>query len=252
MARYDRLSTLMNRFALEVRPSPADAAHLFVLQQAGATQPHQLVLAPHPSAPFRPAPDVQVIFSAAVDWGGPDNPLLSALPAQTEQNLEGDADLAALVQLICAEHAARRCGVASVLNRMGEVLIVKMLRRLMEIGVIHAGVLGGLSDRRLARAIVSMHEAPGRAWTSADLADVAGLSVSRFTQLFGQKVGATPAAYLRRWRIALARQDIMQGDRIDAVARRYGYGSSEALNHAMRRETGRAPGAWRRAQAMQP
>ena len=39
----------------------------------------------------------------------------------------------------------------------------------------------------------------------------------------------------------LARQDVEKGDRIQAVASRYGYGSSEALGRAFRRQFGKNP-----------
>ena len=45
------------------------------------------------------------------------------------------------------------------------------------VGVVHApggraepGLLAGLADPRLCRALVAIHEAPGRAWSAADLA----------------------------------------------------------------------------------
>ena len=143
--------------------------------------------------------------------------------------------------LILAEEDARRCGSGTVLDRLGEVLMVRLLRHQIEHGSTDAGLLGGLADRRLSRAIVAIHEDPGRGWKSEDLAAIAGLSLSRFAELFASVVGVTPMAYLRRWRMVLARQDIERGDRIQSVARRYGYGSSEALNRSFRRQFGDSP-----------
>jgi AraC-like DNA-binding protein len=54
-------------------------------------------------------------------------------------------------------------------------------------------------------------------------------------------------AYLRRWRMTLARQDLDRGHRVQAVARRYGYGSSEALARAFQRQFGLNPVAARQA-----
>ena len=127
------------------------------------------------------------------------------------------------------------------------LLFIRLLRAEMQRGVIGTGLLAGLADARLARALVAMHAAPGRDWTNAALAAEAGLSVSRFLELFRTRMGDTPQAYLRQWRLSLARRDIERGDRIDAIARRYGYGSAEALNHAFRRATGQPPTALRRA-----
>lgn len=139
-----------------------------------------------------------------------------------------------------------RCGSASVLNRLGEVLIVRMMREAIAEGSATPGVLGGLADSRLSRAIVAIHEKPGHAWRIEDLAEIAGLSRSRFAEVFSKAVGETPLSYLRHWRLALARQDIKRGNRIQAVARRYGYASGEALNHAIRKRFGVSPTALRK------
>ncbi|MEM7746483.1 MAG: helix-turn-helix transcriptional regulator, partial [Pseudomonadota bacterium] len=73
------------------------------------------------------------------------------------------------------------------------------------------------------------------------LAEIAGLSRSRFAELFVEAVGETPLAYLRRWRLVLARKDLERGDRVQAVSRRYGYASGEAFNRAFQRFFGCAP-----------
>ena len=86
-----------------------------------------------------------------------------------------------------------------------------------------------------------MHDHPGRDWRNADLAHIAGLSLSRFAEMFGTLVGEPPAAYLRKWRLILARQDVVKGDRIDAIARRYGYASSEGFARAFKKHFGENP-----------
>ncbi|MCR9127825.1 MAG: AraC family transcriptional regulator [Rhodobacteraceae bacterium] len=243
MAEYDRLSALMTRFALSAEPSaPETANFLVVADPAGAR-----VILLGQSGAFVPPADGTLRIAARIDWGGADNPLRAALPPVIEQDADEDPELRALVDLLISEHRMGRCGGVSVRNRLVEVLIVKLLRGLLERGAVQGGLLGGLSDPRLSRAIVALHEAPGRAWSNADMADVAGLSVSRFTDLFRRAVGTTPGAYLRGWRLTLAKQDIARGDRIDAVARRYGYGSGEALTHMVRRAMGHSPMALRKA-----
>jgi len=91
-----------------------------------------------------------------------------------------------------------------------------------------------------------LNEDPGRAWRNEDLAAEAGLSLSRFSETFLQTVGETPQSYLRRWRMTLAHQDIAKGDRVQAVARRYGYSSPEALSRAFARQFEVNPLALRR------
>lgn len=244
MDRYDRLTTLIDRFRLSVATAPLAEANLIVLAADDRTPLRAL---------FRRvgaglAPSVgQVLFSARVDWSGAENPLLGALPDTVDLDLRDDADTTGLVRLMQSELAAQRCGVDSVLNRLGEVLIVRMMRRQIETGATRPGLLAGLSDPRLSRAIVAMHDRPGQAWRNEDLAQIAGMSLSRFAQAFLAEVGEPPGSYLRRWRLTLAQQDLAQGHRVEAVARRYGFASPEGFTRAFKRQNGRPPSVLRQA-----
>jgi len=60
-------------------------------------------------------------------------------------------------------------------------------------------------------------------------------------EMFLALVGEPPAAYLRRWRLTLARQDAARGDRVDAIARRYGYVSPEGFTRAFKKHFGQSP-----------
>lgn len=238
----DRLTTLVERFHLSVSGAPLGDANLLAISGDDG-RPERVMF--FPKRQCDPIPDGKVIFAAYVDWSGPNNPLLAALPDIVSFDLEAHQDTRALVILMQQEAQANRCGAQSVINRLGEALIVRLLRDQIERGATKGGLLAGMADPRLSRAIVSMHDHPGRLWTNADLADVAGLSLSRFCELFAQIVGETPIGYLRRWRLILARQDVLRGDRIEAVARRYAYGSAESFTRAFRRAYGSAPTALR-------
>jgi AraC-like DNA-binding protein len=186
-------------------------------------------------------------ISAQVGFGGAANPLWASLPDRVEVVLKEEPEVGHLVALMQSESAAERCGAASVLNRLGEVLFVRLLRHLIETGQTRPGVLGGLSDPRISRALVAMHDRPEQSWSPADLAEVAGLSRSRFSEVFQQVVGETPAAYLRRWRLVLARQDLEKGARVEGIAHRYGFASSDSFARAFRRWFGETPLAVRQA-----
>lgn len=242
MSRIDRLTALMDRFSLDVRTSSLNDATLIVTTAPdGSAGKVRFRVAPQGFAPD----GGDILFAARVDWGGASNPLVAALPDVVEFDLSGDPETAGLVGLIHSELAARRCGSDSVINRLVEVLIVRMLRAQIEAGSTRPGLLAGLSDPRLSRAIVAMHDTPGRNWRNDELAQIAGLSLSRFAEMFLAAVGEPPAAYLRRWRLILARQDVERGDRVDAIARRYGYLSPEGFARAFRRHFGENPIALR-------
>lgn len=238
MDRFDRLTTLIERFKLVVLPAPIDQATLVVLAGADGT-PAKVRFSP--AGTRLPVGADTVLLAAHVDWNGSSNPLVAALPSTIEIDLGHGSDDIGLIMLMLSEMTAQRCGVGSVLSRLGEVLIVRILRAQIEAGATRPGLLAGLSDPRLSRAIVAMHDRPGHSWRNEDLAQIAGLSLSRFAEMFLVTVGETPAAYLRRWRLALARQDVTKGDRVDAVARRYGFSSSEGFTRAFKRRYGVTP-----------
>ncbi len=237
MAKIDRLSALMSRFELSVVPCPATEANFLIT--GAKDQPDLLILRPDGMAPV--ALGQAVLFSARVQWGGSDNPLLAALPRTVRHGLHEDPEMRALVTLLLTEQGAVRCGADTVLNRLCEVLIVRLMRAQIETGAMQTGLLGGLADPRLSRAIVAIHDRPGHPWRAETLAEEAGLSVSRFAELFKDAVGETPLAYLRKWRLILAKQDIERGDRVQRIANRYGYGSTEALSRAISNTYGENP-----------
>lgn len=235
MHKVDRLSALIRHFELHVALSDISNANLLIFQTHDTGTPTRVVFAPLSTVTATPEPGETVGFAAHADWGGAANPFLSALPSEVILRLECEPEVIHILRALQTESTARRCGSGAVLDRLGEVLLIRLLRLTIEQGTAEVGLLAGLADPRLSRAIVAMHDDPGRKWQGDDLARHAGLSQSRFSELFRAKVGETPAAYLRRWRMVLARQDAERGDRIQTIARRYGYGSPEALSRAFRR-----------------
>ncbi|MBE1282961.1 MAG: helix-turn-helix domain-containing protein [Rhodobacteraceae bacterium] len=235
MEKIDRLTSLLNRFRLTVRPCAPSVANLVVFEQADEA----LELVFQASAPG--IDGVGAVLSLAVDVEGGANPLLTALPVCLRMDAGADPEIANLIRLILSELRAGRCGSPAVLDRLVEILVVRVLRVQLQSGQTTPGLLGGLAHPRVARALVAIHEDPERAWRNADLAAEAGLSLSRFKELFQATVGETPASYLRRWRMTLARRELERGERVDRVARRFGYTAPDAFSRAYLRQFGTRP-----------
>ncbi len=241
----DRLSSLMARFRMVVDLAEPRHANLVVYGDEEAAL-SRLVFLPDT---LGDAAEPEVFLALRVEWAGAHNPLIAALPKRIDLSLDQAPELKAILDLIRQEITHRRCGAQSILASLGQAAMVRLLRHLIETGTTQPGLLAGLSDQRLARAIVAMHDHPGRVWSTQDLAAAAGLSLSRFSELFSQQLGETPMHYLRRWRLTLARQDLLRGDRVDAVARRYAYDSPEGFTRAFRRAYGCAPVSLRKGAA---
>jgi len=67
------------------------------------------------------------------------------------------------------------------------------------------------------------------------------MSRSQFMSEFQSVVGLTPMVYLKRWRMTLARIEVLKGKRIKDIAQRFAYNSSEAFCRAFMSIYGVAP-----------
>ncbi|MEM6460853.1 MAG: AraC family transcriptional regulator [Pseudomonadota bacterium] len=246
MDRFDRLSALMQHFQMSVQPVDAGEGNLIVFADPETGKPSGIEFLPHANVTNSAKAPQHRLLEAQATWGGDSNPLVASLPHRLVMAADGSDDTSMLLQIVVEEASAGRCGSGSALNRLCEVLMIRLLRREIERGAATPGLLAGLAHVKLSRALVAMHDNPGRRWRNSDLAEIAGMSLSRFSEHFVAQVGETPQSYLRRWRMILARQQIASGERIQSVARRLGYASTEALSRAFSRHYGRCPVSFRK------
>jgi AraC-like DNA-binding protein len=163
----------------------------------------------------------------------------------------GSDRLRALVELVADETGGDRPGRQLILERLVEVLLVEALRfRPAGTTSQERGLLAGLGDPALARALRRMHEDVAHRWTVASLARAAGMSRATFAERFTRKVGIPPMEYLGEWRIALAK-DALQRERVplSQLAEHIGYQSASAFSTAFSRHAGCSPTEFARQNA---
>ncbi|MBL0419141.1 AraC family transcriptional regulator [Ramlibacter sp. AW1] len=277
----DMLSRLLSRFAISagvfytgricgVHPFASDAhrGHLHLIQSG----PVDLVddhghsrRIDAPSLIFMPRPERHSLIAdesggakvlcATVQFGGGDNrnPISESLPAVVLVPLAELEGSSAVLELVAAEAFHDQPGANAAVDRLCEVLIIKLLRHCLRAGITHGGMLAGLSDPRLSKALAAVHGDPMQAWTLVALAREAGMSRARFAAHFHQVIGVTPADYLASWRISIAQKLLRGGRPIKQVCGESGYGSSSALTRAFIRKVGVPPTEWlRKLEADQP
>lgn len=106
---------------------------------------------------------------------------------------------------------------------------------------------------RLAALLARVDAEPGLAWTTATMAQAAGVSVSRLHALFQAELDTSPHAWLRDVRLARARAWLAETARpIADIALAAGFSDQSALTRALRDATGLTPGAYRRASRAGP
>ena len=238
MLRPDRLSSLISHFEVTAtHESEVDRCNLFIFEEAGRLSKLVLYLRPHGMNAF----PLQCVAAITLQVGGDENPLFYALPDQLEVDLTEELELCDIADIIVRETQKRRCGGQFALSRLSELLVLSLLRFRIENNQAETGLFAGLAHPRLSAVMVAIHDEPGRDWKIDDFLDLAGMSRSQFMSEFQLIVGKTPIAYLKQWRMVLARIALGKGDRVKEVARKFGYSSGDAFCRAFVGAYGIAP-----------
>jgi len=169
--------------------------------------------------------------------------LLETLP--TILLLRGAADQAALrwtIRQMMDELRRGRPGADAMAQNLASMMLVQTLRLYLE-GEDDGAVswLAAMGDPGLARALNALHGDPARRWTLEALGAEAGMSRTVFARRFREKTGETPLAYLTRWRMTLAAEQLNAGATVAQAAEAVGYGSETAFGTTFRRVTGLSP-----------
>jgi AraC-like DNA-binding protein len=154
-----------------------------------------------------------------------------------------------MVELIAEEADADRPGRDLILERLVQVLLVEALRcRPAAAATQERGLMAGLADPALARALREIHVDVARGWTVAELAQAAFMSRAVFAERFARTVGMPPMQYLLEWRMAIAK-DLLRSERppLAQLAERVGYQSASAFSTAFTRLTGSSPSEFARS-----
>ncbi len=179
--------------------------------------------------------------------GGEHNPLARALPPLIVLPLSRLEGIQQSLSLLFGETERVRCGQRVLADRLFEVVLIQLLRWLLdhpEEGGVQPGLIAGLSEPRLARALVAVHDAPGESWTLEAMAERAGMSRSSFALLFKEVIGQTPAGYLADWRLSLAQKFLREGRPVKLIAHELGYATASALARRFSSKLGVAPRRW--------
>lgn len=196
---------------------------------------------------LRPQTDNVELVCASFDFATQlKNPLAQALPQILVMPMARAPALQVSLDLLFAEAQTHRCGQQAILNRLIETIIIQLLRELIEQQHLKAGLLAGLAEPQLCKAITSMHNQPAVSWTLEALAQVAGMSRARFASRFREIVGTTPGNYLSEWRISIAQTLLRQGKPMPYIADAVGYANASALSRAFTTIVGTAPARWKK------
>ena len=200
------------------------------------TQEHQLLAIE--------ADEAELVCATLQFDGGANNPLTLALPDFIIKPLRELQGLSGTLDWLFEEAFGDECGRDVILNRLFELMVIQLLRHLIASRSIASGMMAGLANAQLSRALVGIHNEPQRNWSVAELADRSGMSRASFAAHFRETVGSTPADYLANWRISLTQKRLREGRPIALIADEVGYESPSALARTFRRKVGASPKEW--------
>lgn len=168
-------------------------------------------------------------------------------PHGPPDELPHDAAHGAVLAAITDLAKSRRPGWQAALARLMEVVVLEILGSQLGKDDLPPGVLAGLADPRISRALTVMHRNPEQDWNAESLARHAGMSRTRFVVRFGACVGVPPMQYLQDWRMIRARTMLRDTNlSMDEVALRCGYQSMPAFSRRFKARFGEGPGGYRR------
>lgn len=286
MPTIDRLSSLMARFHVRAHLFHAGSlcgltqfdampgrGFLHVLRRGALVVTHpprcgvaERIELDEPTLLFYPRPLAHAFHNPPVEGsdfvcatldfdGGAQHPLARALPPLLVLPLGQVDGLAQTLALLFAESERVRCGQRLLADRLFDVLVLQLLRWLLDHPAeadLPTGLLSGLSDPKLARALTAMHEQPGADWSLTMMAAAAGMSRSAFAAAFKQQVGSTPIEYLTQWRVSIAQALLRGGASLKTASLQLGYRSASSLSRAFTQTVGASPRSWLAGERRQP
>ncbi len=178
------------------------------------------------------------------------HPLLELMPDVLHLPGGGihDPSLVTMLNAMAVEACIPRIGSATVMTRLAEIVITRVIRAWVERGRQDTvGWLAATRDPHIGRVLALVHRQPEQPWSVTSLASAANMSRSLFSERFTTLMGTSPARYLARWRMHLA-SVLLSEERLSVaeVATRLGYESEPSFSRAFKRHTGVPPGSVRR------
>ncbi|SOF01151.1 transcriptional regulator, AraC family [Burkholderia sp. OK233] len=176
--------------------------------------------------------------------------LLDALPDPFHVSLGGVQTLGALqtvIALMRAEAEQRLPGALAIVTALSHALFAMALRVHGHRNASGSGVLALVADARLGASVQGMLSAPERAWTIAELGELAAMSRATYARHFNERAGMTVMDFLTRIRMTIACDLLLRTQRSAAeIGEAVGYQSEAAFGKAFQQSVGMPPGRYRR------
>ncbi|MEU3014386.1 AraC family transcriptional regulator [Nocardia asteroides] len=176
------------------------------------------------------------------------DPLLSVLPPVVLIRAGAERDwLTVSLHLLVVEVTDARPGAGVMISRILDLLFIHALRAWSAGDTPVPGWLTAALDPAFGPVLTAIHNRPDHPWQVAELAALARLSRSAFTDRFSRLLGQPPGAYVADRRLEHAAHLLAStAEPVGRIAGAVGYHSEAAFNRAFHRRYGMPPLRWRK------
>lgn len=198
-------------------------------------------------------PETELICGRLSFEQGGENLAQAALPPIILLRTGDDPSVGRLSQLLHTirdELVQAAPGARAIGTDLASALMVMVLRIHFDRNDAKEGILGLLSQRQTAGAVLAMIQDPTKLWSLDDLARAANTSRATLVRSFRSLAKKAPLAFLADLRLELAKYRLATSDQcLTDIALDVGYQSQSALTRAFRRRFDLTPTEFRKSRA---
>lgn len=178
------------------------------------------------------------------DWAAVDETtnrfVADTLRSNLNARVAGGQRIGELFDKLWAELSGPRPGRGPLVHAALVEMIIEVARR------VKARVTPSDMDGRVAAALNTVAMGLDQSWSLEEMAGLAGLGRTRFSDLVKKRTGVTPMKYLEQRRIERAQSLLLMTNRpVTRIAMDLGFSSSQYFAQAFARECGLSPKAYR-------
>ena len=181
---------------------------------------------------------------------GNSRPLMASLPDVQiirHTDIVQSTRLKTVMLLLVEEVNSGLLGAKSAVNSLANLFFTYVLRNIIDCKTVEHGVLAGLADNQLVKALSAFHNEFHQPWNLDSLAKEAGFSRTKFVAKFRDIIGVTPGAYMTQWRMNWAASQLTSSeDIIYDIALSAGYQSDASFCRVFRQQFGLPPSEYRK------
>ena len=177
------------------------------------------------------------------------HPFLNELPdviLLSDTEIKRFTWLKSITSLIVEEMDFDLAGQNLVVNRLGEILFIQVLRAYIEQNESDKGFIAALKNRRIRKALGYIHNNIENSHSLEELAQEAGMSRTSFFNSFKKLIGQTPKQYSVNIKIGKSKELLICTEKnIAEICQMVGYNSESSFNKAFKAKTSMTPMEYR-------